>query len=926
MKRAFYLSLLILGMFLASVSQGQVNNFSSLKFENLTNTHDILLSPWGPYTKRYAGISHISDIKSGMRFDFSVLPGFYRNKLMVPNVLMDSGYYPWEFNDDLTQYSYRYELEWKDKIYVDVTYRIKDSSTVLVEMKCINNTSLPRNLDLNLMAYINYPENYPLQTIGNSPDVKWINAVTYKALAFARKRPTDNLPDSGWLTGESRDNNYVDGRAVGRNFGAEAGDKISFDFNIDKPQLLNGTVNFLYRMNENTRCSFQLNGMSDQRVTFTGTGKFEWASVPLNLSKTGAYSLTLVSEGGAPVELNGVLLASSKDHASPIIVPLNKNYIPERGGQPVDPTGDLKNLILKYKDDPSYYGIGWQADNFDIREVKNDELDIYFRQLVNDHTHKIFNGNNGGHYSNVFIRPVELNPNEIKTIQVVLCSGNQEKVRNILAEWNASGVEQRAANQHINSSAHQILPEGQKYLFSQERFKATLMNNIVYPTYTQNSFIRHFTPGKWWNYIYTWDLGFIAIGLNEVNPVLSAECINAYTTPEGGQSAFIHHGSPVPVQHYAFFDLWNKTQSKELLAYFYPRLKQYYEFLAGRLGSSTTRTKSNMIKTWDYFYNSGGWDDYPPQMAVHQQKLEKTVVPVANTAHGIRVARMLRMAAKALGEKNDIKIYDKDIRDFSEALQKYSWNENSGYFSYVVHDQNGNPVSHFTDEKSGKDYNMGFDGAYPICAGICTPEQEQILLQKIFSEQNMWTPSGMSVVDQSAPYYRIDGYWNGAIWMPHQWFAWKAMLDLGRADLAMKIATKALDVYKNETDDSYGTFEHFFAKTGRGAGWHQFSGLSAPVLSWFTSYYKEGTATTGFEIWIREQSFNEDLSSYKASLSFDDATAAHQRSMVVCMNPAYQYKITFNGKVITPTCPYKGLLEINFPDTSKDGTLLIQTK
>jgi hypothetical protein len=415
MKRAFYLSLFILGMFLAPVSQGQVNKFSSFKFEDLTNTHDILISPWGPYTKRYAGISHISDIQSGMRFDFTVLPGFYRNKLLVPNVLMDTGYYPWEFNDDLTQYSYRYELEWKDKIYVDVTYRIKDSSNVLVEMKCVNNTSLPRNLDLNLMAYINYPENYPLQTIGNSQDVKWINAVSYKALTFARKHPTDNLPDSGWLTGELRDNNYVDGRAIGRNFGADTGDKISFDFNIDKPQLLNGTVNFLYRMKENTRCSFQLNGVSDQKVTFIGTGKFEWASVPLHLAKTGAYSLGLVSEGGAPVELNGFLIASVKEtrHATSLLETLNKNFAPEMGDQPVAPT---KNLILKYKDDPSYYGIGWEGDRFDIREVKNDELDIYFRQLVNDHTHQVFNGNNSGDYSNVFIRPVELKPNETQTI------------------------------------------------------------------------------------------------------------------------------------------------------------------------------------------------------------------------------------------------------------------------------------------------------------------------------------------------------------------------------------------------------------------------------------------------------------------------------------------------------------------------------
>ena len=60
---------------------------------------------------------------------------------------------------------------------------------------------------------------------------------------------------------------------------------------------------------------------------------------------------------------------------------------------------------------------------------------------------------------------------------------------------------------------------------------------------------------------------------------------------------------------------------------------------------------------------------------------------------------------------------------------------------------------------------------------------------KIFSETNMWTPSGICVVDQSAEYYRKDGYWNGAVWMP-AWFMWKTMLDPGRPDLAWKLHTR----------------------------------------------------------------------------------------------------------------------------------------
>ena len=175
--------------------------------------------------------------------------------------------------------------------------------------------------------------------------------------------------------------------------------------------------------------------------------------------------------------------------------------------------------------------------------------------------------------------------------------------------------------------------------------------------------------------------------------------MNAYTTPPGAQSAFIHHGSPVPVQIHLFYELWNRTQSQELLEHFYPRLRQYHRFLAGRLGSSTTRRhRDHLICTWDYFYNSDGWDDYPPPQFVHQQKLETTVAPVVNSSHTIRCAKMLRLAAAALGRAEDFDEYDCDIAELSASLQKYSWDAAAGYFGYIVHDERGRCVYHTTRE------------------------------------------------------------------------------------------------------------------------------------------------------------------------------------------------------------------------------------
>lgn len=916
-------------IFITQILSAQTNQSLLVDFNKLKNTHDISLPAWGPYSKKYAGISHIYDMNAGMRFDFSVLPGFYRNKILIPNVTFESGYFPWEVNNDLTRNTYRYELEWKDKVFVDVTYSVIDSLTVLVGMKCVNNTLLPQNLSLNLVYGIEYPDVYPANKLIHTENAVWINAVDYVSLDFAQKRPKDNLVTDGWMRGEIRDNEFIDGSAIGQNFGKDKGDKLSYKPAFKKEHT-SGVLSLLYLIKENNNCVLKLSGLINQSVTLIGNarlngevgqGKLSSIDLPYQLTQKENQTLEIESEGGDAVELNGILLSPAEEAAQTKIVDQARQYSPESINNAAE-----KKLISKYKDIPLYYGVGWDGDNdFKLRQIKNDELDIFFRKLVHSHVDSILKGNSKGDYSNIFIRPLELLPQSEKIIYGILCTGNQQQVNERLNNFSSLKEKYLQEEKKINSAVSNTLPQGEKYLFSQKMLKATVMNNVVYPIYTQRNYIRHFTPGKWWNSLYTWDLGFIALGLNEINIDKAAECINAYTTPVGSQSAFIHHGSPVPTQFYAFLDLWNKTQSKEALQYFYPRLKQYYEFMSGRLGSSSTRNlKSNLIKTWDYFYNSGGWDDYPAQVEVHRQKAEATVAPVINTAQQIRIAKIMRMAAEALGKKEEMKIYDKDIKDFSIALQKYSWNETSGYFSYVLHDSTGYPSGKFLYDGE-KDFNMGLDGAYPLVAGICTPAQQKGLIEKIFSEKNMWTPSGISIVDQSAPYYKIDGYWNGSVWMPHQWFIWKTMLDLGRPELAFKIAEKGLDVYCKETDESYYTFEHFLAKSGRGAGWHQFSGLSTPVLSWFAAYYKPGTVTTGFEIWIKNQSFKEELTFYKADISFDNATSSHRRSMLVCLNPAYNYKVTFNGKDVEVESPYKGLLQINLPAFNKGGTLIVES-
>jgi hypothetical protein len=764
------------------------------------------------------------------------------------------------------------------------------------------------------MSFIDYPAAFPSVKAGFPDTTKWINAIHYSWLVHAHPRPGDDLVFDGWIRSEARSTDYLDGSAVAADFGAQKGDTVAYDIPFAN-QLTNGVVTFRYRVKQNEHATFQLHGLSEEVVTFKGTGKFETLQVPISHAE--ANSLTLESRGGRAVELNGFFVGPQNDAAQIAFVPVQKNFVPH-----VTPAGN-EGLMLKYKDIDDYYGIGWGFSPSVTREFLNDEMDIFFRKTRQNHVDRTFTGNKLGDYENIFLRPIPLSPNSHKTIYALLCNGSEADVRQMVASFAANPDTYISEEPAPDDAFENILPEGQPYVFSQKMMRTAMLANLVYPVYTQGNYIRHFSPGKWWDSLYTWDEGLLASGLEEINTNFAVECLNAYTTPPGNQLAFILHGTPLPTQAFAFFDLWNKTQSPELLRYFYPRLKQYYEFLAGNSEGSTTRNlHSNLLRTWDYFYNSGGWDDYPAQVSVHYRHLESSTTPVVTTAFCIRFAKILRMMAQNLSLEDDAKSYDRDIAMFSDALQKYSWDSQSGYFSYVVHDAGGNPAG-FLRTASGQNYDMGLDGAYPLFAGICTPEQQAMLLGKIFSETNMWTRSGICVVDQSAEYYRQDGYWNGSVWMPHQWFMWKTMLDLGRPDLAWTIAHKALDVWKNETDYSYNVFEHFLAETGRGAGWHQFTSLSAPVLNWFAAYYKPGTVTTGYEIHIKQQSFNSSCTHYEADLAFDDSTTPHPRSLIICLSPG-KYRVTFNHQSVEVASPYKGILEITLPATNEGGKLDVE--
>ncbi len=885
----------------------------------MEKSHDLRLAQWGPYTKAYAGISHLANAERGMRFDVSVFPGFYRRKLEVPNVRWEGNWYPWQADSDLTNYSYRHMLEWQDRVYTDVAFGQVSDSGSQISIQAVNRTDHHQSLALHFAASMHFPqirghgEILQKAQLVLPPSAVWLDALSFTSICYARRRPTFGLTYDGWREGEIRAHHFVGGTALAKGFGQEAADEAVYHFTL--PAALEDAICLIRcRISRGYSFNFQLiiNGQPEQ-VKLTGTGEIELYSCRIGDLASGATSLVWQAEGPASqvgqadLELDGFAFLARKDQQAVHFYDLANEPVPEI-------RTDLapQSLLLQYTDCDYSYGLAWDNSNYEIREIFNSELDAFLRHNVNEHVAKKLYGDRKGHFTNVFLRPLTLEPHSEMTIQAAVFSGSRAEVIQQLKQYQPA----KSLVQHT-AKVWPASPAGAPYTFGRDRLAATLLTNVVYPVYTKGSYIRHHTPGRWWDSLYTWDSGFLGLGLLELDLERALDNLSAYLTAPGDwQAAFIHHGSMVPVQFYLWLEMWNKTRSRQLAERFYPSLRQYYLYFAGFNEHSSTRPfASNLLQTWAYFYNSGGWDDYPAQAAVHRRQLADRTCPVITTAHAIRIAKILRLTARQLGDQaEDIAMYSSHIAGFEAALEK-AWHEESGYYGYTVHDEKGE-VDHLLHDEAGNFLNQGLDGLYPLVAGVFIQERYQGMLAKLKSKDQLWSPIGLSVVDQSAPYYSQAGYWNGAVWMPHQWFIWKTMLDCGESDFAWQIARTALELWQKETSLTYCCFEHFIIESGRGAGWHQFGGLSSPILNWFAAYFTPGTVNLGLDGWVTSCQLNEDLDCLELKWLLDQAAAASPApyfTIIVSLKAEQKGLFKLSGTPVTASQErFPGVFELSF--------------
>lgn len=862
--------------------------------------HDLDLPAWGPYSKRYAGCSHIPDVAAGRRFDLAVFPAWDQGRVDIPNVAWDSGYAPWLGTADGSYHAFRHQLLGRDELSVEVAYAAPGDggSGRVVRVRLENRTQRGHSLCAHLVAGCQYPS--PKPTGHTSPQIarplellapagQWVDArdsVAHRPAATADDR--ELLLWDGWAWHETLEDGCVGGGC--RWFGP--GDAATWRLPAAGDRLW-----LRLRQAGTEGCRIAIDGHELE----VSSPAWQWTSLPWD----GRGLVELNHRGGGRCLLD--VLAVAPAGAPPQTAERRWQSVPAISDGPCP-----DSLVLDYPDLAATYGLWWGGRSF-VRQWFSESLDEPMRRGAHNHVNPVMRGPGEGHWLTVRLGPFHLAPGAASEVFAFVCDGDAAAVRERLARLDPADL----PRWHAAAAARAWQPRSaDERGRAAQLMSATLCSNVVYPIYTRRGYIRHYSPGKAWDSLYTWDSGFLALGLAELDPAHAAGVVAQYLMPEG-DPAYLHHGTPVPVQIHVARELWNRTRDRALLSRLYPGLRQQHRFLAGRHPGSCTLRSSGLISTWHLFYNSGGWDDYPTQVQVHREGLTASAAPMVNTCHAIACARILRELAGIVGQPGDVAEYDADIARFAAAVQAHAWDEAEGWFGYVLHDAAGVPNG-LLRHASGANANRGLDGAYPLVAGICTPEQERRLVGHLADPRELWTAMGLSTVDQSAPNYRDDGYWNGAVWLPHCWFFWKALLDLGHGELAWRLADTVLTAWSGEFASAERTWEKMIISTARGAGWHHFGGLSSPLLVWYEAFHRPGRLSGGSSLWILDEP-QADAGGYRGRLRLA-GTPGRQSVAFLCLD-AGTVRATWCGQAI-PARRRGTVWELSLPAGS-DGELIV---
>jgi hypothetical protein len=407
-------------------------------------------------------------------------------------------------------------------------------------------------------------------------------------------------------------------------------------------------------------------------------------------------------------------------------------------------------------------------------------------------------------------------------------------------------------------------------------------------------------PGGWYQPGVS---GMIALGWSLYRPDWAAAQLNAWFVTNGDALATIKEPQAVfPGDLFALWELAQQTRDREMLTQFFPfARRRYREFLAaGRLPNDS----------WLF-----AWPEGISPVGEGRANAAGTVPAVRMaapdySAYVIRAAKIMRAMAERVGRPDEeIQDYLRDADEATKALDSALWDPARG--SYTARPAAGaeSPAALVGTPASADT----LQSLLPLIAGseTRTPEQRAALLKSLTDPARFWSPFGLCSVARSSPAYRSGVQDHGAISVGQNWMLWKALLDLGEAETARKLAAALVQAYSAAQAASGGCPEWLDGETGAAGGAGDYSGDTCALLPLYAAYHTPGTVSSGWDLQRLDQRYDGATDTMRVVFRAHLNTG---KGLLLCVMGKPNGKYTLSGTLTgTATADANGALTLTTP-------------
>ncbi|WP_116200602.1 MGH1-like glycoside hydrolase domain-containing protein [Amycolatopsis circi] len=314
---------------------------------------------------------------------------------------------------------------------------------------------------------------------------------------------------------------------------------------------------------------------------------------------------------------------------------------------------------------------------------------------------------------------------------------------------------------------------------------------------------------KWFNGLWAWDTWKQAVGTAVFDPALAESQIRSmfdyqvtaastarpqdagmipdavfYNDPAHGGGNWNERNSKPPLAAWAVWSVYQRNGDLAFLREMYPKLAAYHawwyrdrdhdhnglaEYGATVDPANATAEDKRLAAAWesgmdnaprfDAKLGASVVDNTSPSGQIVGSSLAQESVDL--NSYLVMDKKTLALIADRLGDRRAARSYRASAADVAATVQRTMFDPATGWF-YDTELGTGRRLT-----ARGK----GIEGVIPLWAGVATPGQAAAVRRNLLSPSEFDTRMPFPTTSASSPYYQPTGYWRGAVWLDHAYFA-----------------------------------------------------------------------------------------------------------------------------------------------------------